>query len=76
MQVVLSGEKVKVKLNGNFSETDYYWNIKPLRDLLNNFSNEETYFEKLFALLYKVQKWAYKRKIEFSIQANKIIKLT
>lgn len=77
MKVLLSGiNNVQVSISGNITEIDYQWFIRPLVEILDRFENKDSYFDKLFEILYKLQNWAKEKMIELNIKANAIFKTT
>lgn len=77
MQVTLANNNsVSISILGNISEIDYQWRIKPLKYLLEHFTDTNSYFDQLFNAIYKLQKWAKEKRIKIRIFANNLFKTT
>ena len=71
-----SNESVRVSIDGKITMIEYSWLIKPLSDLLSDFKNTDSYFEKLFDLLYKIKQWAEIKRARFALHADALFKTT
>ncbi len=77
MQVTLANNNnVSISIAGNISEIDYQWRIKPLKDLLEHFIDENNYFDKLFDAIYRLQRWAEEKRLKIKIYADYLFKTT
>jgi len=76
MQVILMNNNVCISILGEISEIDYQWKIKPLKNLLEHFIDENEYFDRLFDAIYKLQIWSKGKALKIKINANNLFKTT